>query len=281
MARQRARRVVSVTNSDGRNHGRRDGRVAATLNVQGNSDDDSDDDSREEVQREREEIEEEEEEEEEEDDERDEDDEKIDYKSMTKNDIIEMCQGLRKKIKQSDKAKENERKNVNKVMMSLQKERETNDRLQKRLDDVDENSGLTTTSTTEVATLSIEFTESQRRFLGSAIRTIVFKKHKVTTARSFESGEIQLMLHRHLGEGYCTEDMMAAYRNSLVKLVNHELTQRRNHVNCKVLEKWSGKYDVNLLCCCCAIVIVLTFILLIALQSQSALEVTCRMPIFS
>ena len=189
--------------------------------------------------RENEEAEEAEEEEEDDDDE-DDDDEEQDYEAIlkkNKTEILELLKASNKKLKQAKAEKENEKENVKKTLTKLAKTRQKLDGLQKERSE--EVSGLTTT-TSEVAAMSVDFSSDNKKLLGGIIRTLIFKKHKITTARSFENGEIQMTLHSHLGARYCTPEMLAAHRDSLVRLVNHELTQRRNHVNNMIMKEWNG-----------------------------------------
>ena len=173
-------------------------------------------------------------------DEEEEEEEEVNYEAILKNksktEILELLKDSNKRLKQATAEKENELENVNKTMTKLAETRQQLDSLQKQMSE--EVSGLTTA--TEVAALSEDFSGDNKKLLCGLFRTVIFKKHKITTARSFENGEIQMTLQSHLGGAYTTAEMLAAHRDSLVRLVNHDLTQRRNHVNNMIMKEWTG-----------------------------------------
>jgi hypothetical protein len=104
----------------------------------------------------------------------------------------------------------------------------------------------------EVVAVAQDFTANQKCVIGRVIRERVFRKHKITTKKSFECGEIQKVCHSQLDASLQSEQMMAAHRDCLVKLVNLELTQKRNQVNKKLLKEWASKWN------CCVTVWVLS-----------------------
>ena len=172
-------------------------------------------------------------------DEEEEEEEEVNYEAVlkkSKTEILELLKEANKELKRATAEKENERKNVQNTMTRLAETRQQLDGLQKQMSE--EVSVLTTA--TEVAAMSEDFSGENKKLLGGLVWTEIFKKHKITTPRSFENGEIQMTLQSHLGAAYCTAEMLAAHRDSLVRLVNHELTQRRNHVNNMIIKEWTG-----------------------------------------
>jgi hypothetical protein len=93
----------------------------------------------------------------------------------------------------------------------------------------------------EVVAVAEDFTKEDKGVLVRVIREWVFRKHKITTLPSFKDGEIQQLCHRKLAPELRTDEMMAAHRHHLIKLVNLELAQKRNNVNKKLLREWVGK----------------------------------------
>jgi hypothetical protein len=165
-------------------------------------------------------------------------------KRKNKNDVTGMLIRTVKVLKELRKDNENEKMNVENLVRRYNEVREEAESLQKQVESAEETSGLTGNSAPrEVTARELSYDKTTKKFLASVVREKIFKRHKMTTPRSFENGEIQRTLHKELGPGWMEEDVLAAYRNALVKLVNYELTQRRNHVQKTILKAWQGEYS--------------------------------------
>jgi hypothetical protein len=92
----------------------------------------------------------------------------------------------------------------------------------------------------EVVAASKEFSAGNKVILGKFIRDRLYKRYKVTNRLSFGSGDIQRQCHSVMSNEFHCEEAMAVYRDSLVCLVQNELGQKRNQVNGRLLEKWTG-----------------------------------------
>ena len=167
--------------------------------------------------------------------------------SLPRGELAGMYISIVKKLKTAEEANDNQKKAFERMGRKYNETRLQAEELQKQLQGMDEGSSMTATcaGAKEVVALELTFTDDQRSNLRSIIRTTIFKKHKITTAMSFDSGEIQRTLMAAVGPEYMTDVAMAAHRNDLVKLVNKELTQKRNHVNGKILQKWIGEYKMR------------------------------------
>jgi hypothetical protein len=94
----------------------------------------------------------------------------------------------------------------------------------------------------QVVAAANDYEDGKKIVLGKLIRDTIFSRHKVTTKRSYEDGEIQLICHTELGVSWLDDTVMAAYQVSLVRMVQTELAQRRNQVNLRLLEAWARKF---------------------------------------
>jgi hypothetical protein len=176
-------------------------------------------------------------------------------KQMNREGLIQECEELRKTVKRVLSQVENEKGTVTKMQeqcaiaesqLAVLKEKV----LQSSVGDGSAGSDLTIqtfATRKEVVAVAQDFNDDNKLVLGRVIRERVFRKHKITTKRSFENGEIQLMCHSQLGVAFLTEEMKAAHRENLVKLVNFELGQKRTKVNKKLLVEWAGKFAITVL----------------------------------
>ncbi len=149
------------------------------------------------------------------------------------------------------------------------------DRLRERLEDENNVAGATTILTRETGLVSLaqSYSSTTKTFLGKLIRHQVFKKYKVTNKRTFESGEIQRMCHSQLGLAYMKPDVMLAYRDRFIKMVNYELGQKRNQVNEKLLKKWKGMSSVCVVFYWISFVTNISLLALLLLNKSAQLDV--------
>jgi uncharacterized protein YoxC len=169
----------------------------------------------------------------------------VDEKLGRKELLLE-CKARRKKLKKVEDDLKNKTSIVNKLVSELEDTKREILEMKERTRDEGSSTGTSTvsqmSSTSSVLVLAKDYSSSIRTYLGKFIRTELFKKHKVTNKQSFDDGEIQRLCHRQLGREYKSEEMLRAYKESLVKLVNYELGQRRSSVNAGLVKAWKGKW---------------------------------------
>lgn len=142
----------------------------------------------------------------------------------------------------------NEKKNVERLSAELERLRQCVEEMkEKENSDVRSNSfsavSTISSSRCDVLALAEEYNAGQKVHLGKFIRHQIFKTDKVTNKRSFEDGSLQKMCHRMMGHRFESNEMLAAYKESFMKLVNSELGQKRSQVNQALLKRWKGTYD--------------------------------------
>lgn len=155
---------------------------------------------------------------------------------------------VNKKMKMVETALSNEKKIVERLVGELEDMRTQMEKMKQSIaasaDHSSSRSSATTVSSLNepsIIVLAKEYTAGQKAHLGKMIRHEVFKKHKVTNKQSFESGDIQKQCHAKLGNMYKTQEMILAYKEAFMKIVNLELGQKRSQVNAVLLKKWKGK----------------------------------------
>jgi hypothetical protein len=163
--------------------------------------------------------------------------------TLTKQQLIIQCILRSKNVQKSAELLDNQELVVERLTKDVEMTREFAEELKRKLEDVNHSSGSSTiiSRRTSIVSLVEVYSENQRSLLARAIRNDFFKKFKVTNKKSFESGEIQKLCHSVLGAEFVDPEMMCAYKDAFVKLVNYELGQKRSNVNTLLLKKWKGK----------------------------------------